>query len=150
MPSVEAYKDTHPHIDQEAENERMKDLNPRFIKDDINGTSQSRQESERIGPRGSMRRGDDTFEMKLSYRSDKNSKYHQTNSYDSLKRNNFSDKEESPDLGEERCRARDGVDQREIGHSISLNEADEIDGLDEARSERDSKDFEGELTEKDR
>jgi hypothetical protein len=88
--------------------------------------------------------------MELSYRCDKNPQYYQTNSYDSLKRNNFSDKEESPDLGEERCGARDGVDQGEVGHSISLDEAYEIDGLDEARSERDSKDFEGELTEKDR
>ena len=88
--------------------------------------------------------------MELSHRSDKNSKDHQTNSYDSLKRNNFSDKKKSPDLGKERGRARDGVDQREVGHPVGLDEADEIDGLDDARSERDSKDFEGELTEKDR
>jgi hypothetical protein len=88
--------------------------------------------------------------MELSYRCDKNPQYYQTNSYDSLKRDNFSDKEESPDLGEERCGARDGVDQGEVGHPVGLDEADEIDGLDEARSERDSKDFEGELTEKDR
>jgi len=88
--------------------------------------------------------------MELSHRSDKNSEDHQTNSYDSLKRNNFSDKEESPDLGEERCGARDGVNQGEVSNPVGLDEADEIDGLDEARSERDSKDFEGELTEKDR
>jgi hypothetical protein len=87
--------------------------------------------------------------MKLSYRSDKNPQDHQTNSYDSLERNHFSDKEESPDLSEERGRARDGVDQGEIGHPVSLDEAYEIDGLDQARDESDAKGFEGELTEKD-
>ena len=61
MPSVEAYEGTHPQVDQEAENERMKDLDPRFIKDDVNGPGQSRQESERTGPRGSVRRGDGRF-----------------------------------------------------------------------------------------
>jgi hypothetical protein len=88
--------------------------------------------------------------VELSYRSDKNSKYHQTNSYDSLKRKNFSDKKKSPELGKKRGRPRDGVDQGEVGHPVGLDEADKIDGLDDARSERDSKYFEGELTEKDR
>ena len=90
------------------------------------------------------------FRVELSYRCDKNPQYHQTDSYDSLERNNFSDEEEHPDLGEEGCRARDGVDQGEVGHPVGLDEADEIDGLDEAGSERDSKDVEGELTEKKR
>jgi hypothetical protein len=67
--------------------------------------------------------------MEFSCRSDKNSKYYQTNAYDSLKRNNFSDEKESPDLGEERGRTRDRVDQRKIGSPVGPNEADEVDRL---------------------
>ena len=44
-----------------AENEGMKDLNPRFVKDDINGTGQSSCKSQKVGPGKGMKRGDDTF-----------------------------------------------------------------------------------------
>ena len=60
-PSVEAYESTHPQVDQAAENERMKDLNPRFVKNDINGTGQSSCKGQRVGPGRGMKRGDYTF-----------------------------------------------------------------------------------------
>jgi len=70
--------------------------------------------------------------VKIFQGDDVDAGHHQANPQHPSRREDLSDKEDGPDLGEERGGAGDGIDQGEIPNPISLNQADEIDRFEKA------------------
>lgn len=79
--------------------------------------------------------------MEILQRDDEETDHHEDDSSDPPSRKNLPDKEDRPDLGEERGRAGDRVDQGEITSAVALNKTDEIDGLKKAGGESEPPEF---------
>jgi len=75
------------------------------------------------------------LDAEILQRDHKEADHHKDDSSDSSLRKNFPDKKDRPDLGEERGRPGDRVDQGEITSSIGCNKTDEIDRLEKAGGE---------------
>ena len=148
---IESKPPTHPQIGDPDVEHGVADLNADLVDDGIDGACHCRIECEEIWQRGGpWGKGTDASQAKVAGRDHKDSGGDENDSDDPHRRKDFSNEQSRPDLRKERGRAGDGVDQGEVGHPVGLDEADKIDGLDEARSEGDSKDLGGELTEEKR
>jgi len=74
-------------------------------------------------------------DVEILQRDHKEADHHKNDASDPPLRKNFSDKKDRPDLGEDRGRPGDRVDQGEITSPIGCNKTDEIDRLEEAGGE---------------
>jgi len=73
--------------------------------------------------------------MKILQRDHKKADHHKDNPPHPSFREDFANKEDSPDLGEERSRAGNGVYQGEITSPVGLHKTDEINGFEETRGD---------------
>jgi hypothetical protein len=72
------------------------------------------------------------LELKILQRDDKEANHHKNDPRNPSPRKYFANKKDGPDLGEERGRAGDRVDQGEITFPVGPNKTEEIDGFEEA------------------
>ena len=84
---------------------------------------------ERIGLRK------ETPEIKIPHGDNKNAERDKADSKNPIEGGNFSDKEGCPEEGEEGSRSGDGINERKISYTVSLDQTDEIDGLNQARED---------------
>jgi len=72
------------------------------------------------------------LDAEILQRDHKKADHHKNDASDPPLGKNFPDKEDRPDLGEERGRTGNRVNQGEITAPVGLNKTDEIDGLEKA------------------
>jgi hypothetical protein len=75
------------------------------------------------------------LDVETLQRDHKEADHHKNDSPDSPRRKNFPNKKNRPNLGEERSRTGDRIDQGEITFTVGRNKTHEIDRLEKARGE---------------
>jgi len=80
-------------------------------------------------------------DVEILQRDHKEANHHKDDPPDSPRRKNFSDKKDRPNLGEERGRTGDRIDQGEITSPVGRNKTDEIDRLEKAGGEGEPPEF---------
>lgn len=88
-----------------------------------------------------VRPWDGMFDTEILQRDHKEADHYKNDPSDPSLRKSFPDKEDRPDLREERGRAGDRVDQGEIASPVGLNKTDEIDGLEKTGGDGETPEF---------
>ena len=87
------------------------------------------------------------LDVEILQRDHKEADHHKNDPPDSPPRKNFPDKGDRPNLGEERGRTRDRVDQGEITSPVGPDKTDEIDSLEKAGGDGEPPEFGRDLKE---
>ena len=108
----------------------MNHLNPHFVDHRVDGARNSSGEGQEVRPGGeTVGLWKDLLDIEILQRDHEEANHHKNDASDPSLGKYFSDKKDCPDLGEERGRTGDRVDQGKITPPIGCDQTDEIDRL---------------------